>query len=137
MNRLSWLLYWGNVAGNLATLAAIFGLALVILAVLLLVRAHLAVQEARDAYHRDDDRVEKALRMSRTTSWFASVWIVLAFCLFVSAALCPSPETVYAIAASEVGEKALNTETGGLATQALNAWLKRQINPPAPASKQP
>lgn len=39
----------------------------------------------------------------------------------------PSEETVYAIAASEMGEKALNSETGGKAVKALRAWLDRQI----------
>lgn len=46
----------------------------------------------------------------------------------------PSKDTVYAIAASEMGESVLKSETGSLATQALNAWLKKQITPTAPAA---
>ena len=42
----------------------------------------------------------------------------------------PSQETIYAIAASETGETALKSDTGGKAVQALNAWLDRQIKGP-------
>lgn len=45
----------------------------------------------------------------------------------VFAVLIPSSQTVYAIAASEIGEDALRSETGGKAMRALNAWLDRQI----------
>jgi hypothetical protein len=45
----------------------------------------------------------------------------------LTASIIPSKETVYAIAASEMGENVLNTQTGDKAVKALNAWLDRQI----------
>lgn len=39
----------------------------------------------------------------------------------------PSKDTIYAIAASEMGERALASPTGDRAVKALNAWLDRQI----------
>lgn len=41
----------------------------------------------------------------------------------------PTKETMYAIAASEMGEKVMHTQTFNKATQALNAWLDKQISP--------
>lgn len=45
----------------------------------------------------------------------------------VCVALIPNQTTMFAIIASQMGEQALNTETGGKAVKALNAWLDRQI----------
>lgn len=39
----------------------------------------------------------------------------------------PGKDTIYAIAASEMGETALNSETGSKAVKALNHWLDKQI----------
>jgi hypothetical protein len=43
----------------------------------------------------------------------------------------PDKDTVYAIAASEVGDHVLHSKTGTLAEQALDAWLQRQIAAPS------
>jgi hypothetical protein len=45
----------------------------------------------------------------------------------VGGAVVPETETVYAIAASELGESALKSNTGSKAIAALNARLDRQI----------
>src|ERR1017187_8787325 len=45
--------------------------------------------------------------------------------LFVAAVL-PSKETIYAIIASEYGDKLLHTQTAGKAEKALDAWLDKQ-----------
>ncbi len=57
--------------------------------------------------------------------WYLPTIVAL---LLVQAVL-PSKNTVYAIAASEMGEKALNTPTAGKAFKALDAWLDEQIAP--------
>lgn len=49
----------------------------------------------------------------------------------VATAALPDRNTVYAIAASELGERALETPTASKAVAALNAWLDRQIQAPA------
>ena len=38
----------------------------------------------------------------------------------------PSPITLYAIAASETGERVVQSETAKLAIDALNRWLAKQ-----------
>jgi hypothetical protein len=45
----------------------------------------------------------------------------------LTCAIIPSQTTLYAIAAANLGEKALETPTGDKAIRALNAWLDRQI----------
>lgn len=59
-------------------------------------------------------------------------WFVLAFVLGISAAMIPTKTTMYAIAASEFGERLANTEQAKIvtseATRALQSWIKRQID---------
>lgn len=53
-------------------------------------------------------------------------------CALISSIL-PSSNTIYAIAASEMGEEVLQSATATKAMKALDAWLDRQIAPDAPA----
>lgn len=46
--------------------------------------------------------------------------------------LIPEKETVYAIAASQMGEKVAKSQSAEKAMKALNAWLDRQIIEPEP-----
>jgi len=50
--------------------------------------------------------------------------------LMAAGVVVPQKETVYAIAASEVGEEVIKSETAGKAMRALNAWLDDQIAKP-------
>jgi hypothetical protein len=43
----------------------------------------------------------------------------------------PERNTMYAIAASEVGERIVKTEIASDATKALHIWIKKQIEPAA------
>ena len=52
--------------------------------------------------------------------------IIPVITLLLTAAI-PGKDTMYAIAASEMGEKILKTETAGKVQQALSAWLDAQI----------
>lgn len=107
MNQLSWLLYWGNVAGNLGQLFGISG-------VILLFAGCGVVLFASSSY--------ESLNLK---------WAILPFCLsfilWFGAALMPNQTTVYAIAASQMGEQALKSPIVGKAGQALTAWLDKQI----------
>lgn len=47
--------------------------------------------------------------------------------LLIVSVVLPSKTTIYAIAASEMGEKVINTPTAAKAMKALDAWLDRQI----------
>jgi len=57
---------------------------------------------------------------------YAKVMMV-AFAAAMLTVFTPSSSTIYAIAASEMGEEVLNSETASKAMQALDAWLDRQI----------
>lgn len=119
MNELSWLIYAADVAGSVG-----FGISTVfVLSMLVLAGTLLAVPFSEGEVMGKDIR----------QYWFKClVWSssFVAFSFFLGAAV-PSQETVYAIAASEMGERVIQSETGGKAVDALNAWLDRQIAPPA------
>lgn len=112
MNELSWMIYLADVTGTLKVLLFIF---IIIAAIILAWRIFTA---ALDSY----GGLEKGEVWAPTK---AALWIVGP--ASIMAAVLPSSSTIYAIAASEMGEKALNTETGGKAVKALNAWMDRQI----------
>ena len=46
--------------------------------------------------------------------------------MLLVAAMLPSKSTIYAIIASEYGDKMLHTQTAGKAEKALDAWLDKQ-----------
>lgn len=59
-------------------------------------------------------------------------WILIPLSMIFVACLIPSKTTMYAIAASEVGESIINNpsvqQTGGKAFKALDAWLDKQVS---------
>lgn len=117
MNSLSWMIYLADVAGGLDWL-------LTGLAVIALIGGLIWVVVGCCAAS-DDEFGPNGWKAWRRVGWAA----LLPSFLFgvVAGSLIPSSETVYAIAASEVGETALNSDTGNKAVRALNAWLDRQI----------
>lgn len=106
MNNLSWLLYWAGVSGSIST-------AIVTVSVF----AGIGFIFWQMSYAMDDCDTAPGWR------W----WLPIAG-LFIASFL-PSQSTLYAIAASEMGEKVLKTDTATKAEKALNAWLDRQIAP--------
>lgn len=115
MNSLSWLIYLADVVGGMGLVA---GISVVVLGVL---AAGAAVGIAASADIRDGAGV-------------ASCWSFLkkTLCLLLPTAIIsvaiPNPNTIYAIAASEMGEEIVKSETAGKAMKALDAWLDRQID---------
>jgi predicted branched-subunit amino acid permease len=107
LNQLSWLLYIGNVVGNLGPLFFTLGLGCLLLAALMVISS-----------------VENFTKSSLLKALFPTA---IAVVFWFMAALCPSQETVYAIAASQMGEQALKTPMASKAGQALEAWLDKQI----------
>lgn len=128
MNRLSWLLYAANVSENIGGLLIFLGVIAAVMAAAIFIISFYEFdticrwdpEDVRNAH------IKKVLKRRSGSYWL----IILAFIIWIIAAFTPGKDTVYAIAASEVGEQVLKSETGNLATQALNAWLKKQINPP-------
>lgn len=125
MNNLSWLLYAADVANNLDWF--FFLIMLVgILGGFIWIMAGFAMS--------DDGAAEKDWRVWRKIGMFVLAPAFVFGVIFGS--LVPGKNTVYAIAASEMGEKAINTQTGGKAIKALDAWLDKQIGgEPAAAAK--
>lgn len=58
---------------------------------------------------------------------FVIAFIVSCFLLIVSA-LIPSKDTLYAIAASEIGEQAYKSELGQKASKAIEMWIDSQLS---------
>lgn len=123
MNELSWLLYLAELSESLATIFVIIGFVLLVATVFLGIMSF----QYREEYHSSDDHNKSVrLRCRRYAIGFG----IICFILLIFAAVLPSKNTVYAIAASEMGEHVLDSKTGSLATQALNSWLQKQITSP-------
>jgi hypothetical protein len=107
MNNLSWLIYFADTLDSLNVLA---GLTLFVAALLCLFSIGVAVVNGEGVWRH-----------------FPKAFYVVVGSALV-AILTPSSTTIYAIAASEMGESALKSATGGKAIKALNAWFDRQIS---------
>ena len=104
MNSLSWFIYFAGVVSDVKFVLVLFSiLGGTVLGVISVVFA---------AEHGDFSK-------------FKFLTIPLHTVLLTAAI--PGRETMYAIAASEMGEKLLKTETAGKVQQALNAWLDAQV----------
>lgn len=137
MNQLSWLLYWGNVAGNMGAFLSVLGFGCLFGLVVRIVLYSAMFVEVKDdyKYYRalppDTKKLVAAFRFPSIS--VVCISVVMIFC-WTAAAFCPSSTTVYAIAASQIGEKALQTPLAGKAGDALNAWLDKQIASDTPTS---
>jgi hypothetical protein len=127
MNSLSWFLYATDVVGSLnaATfaVAAASGVGMGVA----VMWASFVIIDARTREEENKVREARGLWLWR----LAILCIASGFlsCLF------PSKNTMYAIAASEVGEKIAKSEAvqemASDATKALQQWIKKQIEPEA------
>lgn len=115
MNSLSWMIYLADVLDGIqktAVTVAVFG-GLIALATN---AAH--VVYSVEEYDKD---TAKALKP------YARGTLITALIALVLALVAPSKETIYAIAASEMGEEVLQSPEATKARAALNAWLDKQI----------
>lgn len=119
MNQLSWLLYWGNVSGNIGPLFGILSFVIILVSILVWI---LSIFVGEPYPNESELELRKSLKKYRVPL------VVIGFVLAITAAFCPSSDTVYAIAASQVGESMLKTPTALKAEKAIDAWLDRQIN---------
>lgn len=125
MNDLSWMIYFASVVGgvNGAIFAVIFG------SIIWFVGLQIAGIVAADWPNADYELASAR----RSLSFKAFPYFAAAMALQI---VVPSQNTIYAIAASEYGEKALNSETGGKAVTALNKWLDKQIESGSESGKE-
>ena len=120
MNQLSWLLYLADVSASSEGWLIFFGVVAFVLG---------AISTIIYLGMKADG--EEPPKIMAPLSGYSIVTVMI--CVLLSVTL-PSRETVYAIAASELGEQVLNSDTGQRAGRALNAWLDKQISAPAPAA---
>ena len=116
MNTLSWLIYLADVAGDLDGLLY-FVSVISVLCVFCWVGVAVVLGEEKPK--------TEAWKAWGRVGFYAIAPIF--FLSWIFSAFVPAKETVYAIAASELGESALKSETASKAFKALNAWLDRQI----------
>jgi hypothetical protein len=120
VNDLSWLIYLAGLLGSLKNIC----IGLTICSVAFMGASLIYGGIERDYSCVGAERYEAGKRVQVKG---VKIGVIGAISFLFLAAFLPSQNTVYAIAASEMGETALNTETGGKAVEALNAWLDRQI----------
>lgn len=64
-----------------------------------------------------------------TPPTFRTKYVAMIAAAFVIGNLIPSRDTMYAIAASQMGEQIVKSEVASDATKALHQWIKKQIEP--------
>lgn len=143
MNQLSLLFYWGNISGHISNAFVGIGFVIFVIALILgglkLYTQAEVLSDIKDVsrYHRlNDDNIEQlktlVTNLRKLGLALPVCLLFLAFLLWTAACFAPSQDTVYAIAASELGDRALHSQVVGTAEKALESWLNRQINPDVP-----
>lgn len=122
MNSLSWLLYWADTLPGLATGIA-FVFSLLFLGMVLLFVGRLVVASETSEYGKEGREV--FLKVTTFTPYLMAFSLFMALCTnFV-----PSKNTIYMIAASEAGERALQTPEFGKLRKLINQTLDEQLKP--------
>lgn len=128
MNSLSWMIYFASVAGSASTVTTLIAVGAGIGGV----AATVAVAAKTDF----DNIGETDKRSPLGSGWVAGRgFFKVAIIAALVASVLPGRDTVYAIAASEMGEQLINTPAAGKAVKALDAWLDRQIAGDKPEAK--
>ena len=127
MNDLSWMLYWADVVGNISLAAGfvMFGGG----AAGAIISFVVAMKTDIDNIGRHGEPLP-----AWATGWAAGKkFFVASLIAAVITTPIPSKDTIYAIAASEMGEEALKSPIATKASKALEKWLDSQIDEKAPA----
>lgn len=132
MNSISWFLYFADLTSNLSSAAAVVCfLSVMALFATIFFRAFTAIK-CDPAEPKEAGATLLSVRLLRANIVTLAVAAVLIVVI-------PSKNTMYAIAASEVGERVVKSEAvQGIATdatKALHQWIRRQIEPEASSKK--
>jgi hypothetical protein len=114
MNSVSWFIYIAQVSESIGSLFRVLGGLGIILCVLFTMIS--TISASVDA----DEFVPRAS---------PARYIAISAALLAVGCLMPERNTMYAIAASEVGEQVVKSEIASDATKALHQWIKKQIEP--------
>ena len=124
MNSLSWFLYWIDVMNSISGVLTIISI--------LLIASIIVLWFACSFRLEGGGREEKDLVRRSRSKWTWRFSMLALFCALVACFL-PSKGTMYAIAASQVGERVAQSEAvkgiANDATKALQIWIKKQIEP--------
>lgn len=118
MNSLSWMIYLAELCGSVASacwllvFAFMFALLVALIGYLL-------------AWERPPEFTTRLISLCKKAA-------PVVCAAFVIGIVVPSKQTVYAIAASEMGEQVLKSPTLTKAQKALDAWLDKQISEQKP-----
>lgn len=122
MNNLSWFIYLAELIPSIRGSIIIWAfLAIILLAIYSLFIGH----KIDMAYHNDDDNYRDTLK-SRLASVLKKA-VVTIIVLWTVAILLPSKQTLYMIAASEVGEKVATSPQAQEIMKDISAVLKKQL----------
>jgi len=140
MNSLSWLLYAADVSSGVdATLSAIAGLSAVGSIASGIACCIFRFSSPGFWSWQDSDERERIRKQWGAGASFSAKSLKVSCAILIASmavsAVIPARGTIYAIAASEMGEKVLMTQTGDKAVKALDAWLDRQIAGDRPSGK--
>lgn len=131
MNSLSWMIYLADVADGVGTLLPFSaGVAFVATGIAVGIHFSTLAEEVKESHHSDQRHAasEAWRKAAHLRSTMGMKWGTSLFAVFSALAIViPTSTTIYAIAASEMGEEVLNSKTAGKAMKALDAWLDRQI----------
>lgn len=117
MNQLSWLIYLADVSGELGW---IFGTIFVVSVIVFIISgAFTPPLSSGSGVTEEQWSIWRKFLFGSLAAFFGSAFL---------GAIVPERETVYAIAASELGEEVVKSETAGKAMTALNNWLDAQIS---------
>ncbi len=104
MNTLSWFLYFADVLANVQFTLVIIGSLLLLAYVFLIFVAYV-----------NEDKFPK----------FSIA--IAAVCCMMAASVLPSKNTMYAIAASELGEETAKSAIGQKSLKAIEQWIDKQL----------
>jgi hypothetical protein len=130
MNELSWMLYLADVANSAGATFAAAGLLMFVWAIAVTIcRIAYTLKPiyARGTSYEEEWQRAADFWHSKTgslTGLFLGAFLLLAVNVVI-----PSKETIYAIAASEMGEAVLDSGTASKAHKALDKWLDKQLEP--------
>jgi len=134
MNDLSWLLYLAGIAKNIQDGLGFFGFLFFILFLIFTVVSIIsAIQIGDNQFDMSDPNEVKVINWLKRTRIFAALTMLLFMTTCLSAGAIPDKQTIYAIAASEMGEEVIKTPQAQKAFKAIDIWMDKQIV----AAKQP
>jgi hypothetical protein len=129
MNSLSWLIYLASLSGSISEFFA----ALAFMGAAVAIAGFVFSMMWTDGSYGGDRRMKGYEEMRQRGKYLAPRGLWALIVLGSISVILPSSNTIYAIAASEVGERLITDETvKGLAsdsTKALQQWIKKQIEP--------